>query len=534
MIMLTDPGQSTATIRDLMLRAAQKWPNRPALVFDGSGEVFTFAELDSLTNRIANCLTEAFGIRAADKVALMLPNVSAYPLLWLALTKSGVITVPLNPAYKIEDARHLLKHSEACLIVTTEDRLDLVRDIQRDCPGLRHALALESLGNDRSFLAQVATRHDILPPTVAHPDMVTNIQYTSGTTGLPKGCLLTNRYWLQIAEVIVSSMEPALGADDVILTAQPFSYIDPHWNLVVALRSGARLVVLERFRPSQFWPKVAEHGVTFFYCLGAMPTLMLEMAKSDAETAHRVRRVVCSGIPANRHAELEARYGVPWVEAYGTTETGADISDWSMEEHAALVGSGCLGVVNAYREARVVDESGNDVGVDAVGQLLLKGPGMMLGYYKNAEATASAIRDGWYHTGDLVSRDENGRFFFSSRQKDMIRRGGENISAAEVEAVLETHPDVVIAACVPVPDTLREEEVKAYILLRDREIDPATKVSELLLFAREKLARFKVPRYWEFRDSLPMTPSERVKKNELSGIGGGESYDSSTGMWVRG
>lgn len=534
MIMLTDTGQSAGTIRDLILSAAQQWPTRPALAFDRSGEVFTFSQLDILTDKIASYLREEFGIGEADKVALMLPNVSAYPLLWLALAKSGVITVPLNPAYKIEDARHLLKHSEACLIVTTEDKLDLVHDIQRNCASLRNVLALKSQGNSLSFLERATARQDSSPQTVPHPDMVTNIQYTSGTTGLPKGCLLTNRYWFQIADVIVSSMKPALGVDDVILTAQPFSYIDPHWNLVVALRSGAKLVVLERFRPSQFWPKVAEYGVTFFYCLGAMPTLMLEMAASEAETMHRVRRVVCSGIPANRHAELEARYGVPWVEAYGTTETGADISDWSLEDHASLVGSGCLGVVNAYREARVVDESGNDVGVDAVGQLLLKGPGMMLGYYKNAEATASAIKDGWYHTGDLVSRDENGRFFFSSRKKDMIRRGGENISAAEVEAVLETHPDVVIAACVPVPDSLREEEVKAYILLRDHETDPAAKVSELLSFSREKLARFKVPRYWEFRDSLPMTPSERVKKNELADIDGGESYDSSTGMWVRG
>ena len=530
--MSQDSKVTANTIAEMLLRAAEQWPDRTALVFDASGDEFTFAELESQTCRIIGFLAGEFGIVAGDRVALMLPNVSAYPLFWLALARMGAITVPLNPAYRTEDARHLLTHSGASLIVTTREKVELVEDIRRTSVDLKNALFLSSGGRDDPFFETIRAARSAPPEPDIGADTVTNIQYTSGTTGLPKGCLLTNRYWMQIADVIVASMQPELSGDDVVLTAQPFSYIDPHWNLVVTLCSGAKLVVLERFRPSQFWGKVAEHDVTFFYCLGAMPTLLLKMPVSKEETAHRVRRVVCSGIPADRHAELEGRYGVPWVEAYGTTETGADISDWALEDHASLVGTGCLGEVSRYRTARVIDEDGADVGIDEVGQLILKGPGIMLGYYRNEAATAEAIQDGWYHTGDLVRRDARGRFFFSSRQKDMIRRGGENISAAEVEAVLQMHPDVVIAACVPVPDALREEEVKAYIVLRDRNSDLPSKVADLISFSSDRLARFKIPRHWEFREALPMTPSERVKKNELRADGRQEkSYDRVAGQW---
>ena len=516
----------------MLLRAAEQWPDRTALVFDASGDEFTFAELESQTGRIVSFLAGEFGIAAGDRVALMLPNVGAYPLFWLALARMGAITVPLNPAYRTEDARHLLTHSGASLIVTTREKVDLVEDVRRTSGDLKNALFLSSGSKEDPFFETIRTFRGCPPGPNIGAATVTNIQYTSGTTGLPKGCLLTNLYWIQIADVIVSSIKPELSGDDVVMTAQPFSYIDPHWNLIVALRSGAKLVVLERFRPSIFWAKVAEHGVTFFYCLGAMPTLMLKMPVSKEETAHRVRRVVCSGIPADRHAELEERYGVPWVEAYGTTETGADISDWALEDHASLVGTGCLGEVSRHRVARVIDEHGDDVAVDEVGQLILKGPGIMLGYYRNDAATAVAIRDGWYHTGDFVRRDDRGRFFFNSRQKDMIRRGGENISAAEVEAVLQMHPDVVIAACVPVVDALREEEVKAYIVLRDKNCDLTSKVAELISFSSDRLARFKIPRHWEFREALPMTPSERVKKNELHADGMREkSYDRVEGQW---
>jgi crotonobetaine/carnitine-CoA ligase len=207
---------------------------------------------------------------------------------------------------------------------------------------------------------------------------------------------------------------------------------------------------------------------------------------------HPVRVVQCSGIPADRHADLENRWGVPWYEAFGMTETGADIRVYP-EDHDALVGTGCLGRPARHRSVVVV-----------AGELMLRGPGMFDGYLGHP----SPFREGWFPTGDLVRLDDEGRVYHLGRAKDMIRRSGENIAAAEVEQVLMAHPGVLLAAVVGVPDEIRGVGVKAYV------VGTAT-AGELAAYCAARLAAFKVPRYWEFRDDLPRTPSERVAKQLL-------------------
>jgi len=238
-----------------------------------------------------------------------------------------------------------------------------------------------------------------------------------------------------------------------------------------------------------------------------------------------VRMVMCSAIPPGRHAEIEARWGAPWLEAFGMTETGGDLAV-SMDEHDVLVGSGSLGRPMPDREARAVDDDDADVPDGAVGELVLRGPNMMDGYFKNEEATAALFRGGWLHTGDLVKRDAAGRFYYVGRKKEMIRRSGENISAAEVEETIASHPAVRMAACVPVPDDIRGEEVKAYVVLRD---GAAAEPAELNAHCADRLAYFKVPRYWTFVDDLPRTPSERIAKHIL--VGGVD--DLRAGAWDR-
>jgi crotonobetaine/carnitine-CoA ligase len=200
---------------------------------------------------------------------------------------------------------------------------------------------------------------------------------------------------------------------------------------------------------------------------------------------------MCSGIPAERHAELETRFGVPWREVYGTTETGADVMVYA-DMASDLRGSGSIGVALPHRELRIGDEHARPVPRGQVGELLIRGTAMMDGYFRNAEATQSAFALGWYHTGDLATMDAQGAVRIVGRKKDMIRRSGENIAAAEVESVIEQHPAVLLAAVVAVPDDLRGEEVKAYVVLRDAQarFDPEA----LAAFVEARLARFKVPR----------------------------------------
>lgn len=454
--------------------AAAAHPDRPAWTFDlgdGSPETLTYGEVAARSASYAQALRER-GVGPGDRVGVMLGNTPEFPLAWLALMRLGAAMVPLNPRYGPTDLRHVVEDAGAGLVLAWPAQHALVGDL---------AAVLEP---SRLVPSGTWTQGPVDPAAVV------NVQYTSGTTGRPKGCLLTHRYWTTLAGSMVAEF-PRVADEDVLLTAQPFHYVDPQWNVVTALVAGAHLVALDGFHPSTFWSKVREHEVTYFYCLAAMPTLLLRMPPDPLDRTHRVRAVQCSAIPTALHAELEERWGVPWFEAFGMTETGADIRVGS-DDHDALVGSGCLGRPAAHREVRLVE-----------GELWLRGPGMMEGYLGHPSPFRE---DGWFPTGDLARLDDDGRVYLTGRLKDMIRRSGENIAAREVEDVLLTHPAVRLAAVVGVPDEIRGEEVKAYV------VAPGTAPDELDAWCRDRLAGFKVPRFWEFRDDLPLTASHRVAK----------------------
>jgi crotonobetaine/carnitine-CoA ligase len=302
-----------------------------------------------------------------------------------------------------------------------------------------------------------------------------------------------------------------LGEDDTLLTSQPHSYIDPQWNVIATLRAGAHLVLLDGFHPSTFMADVARFGVTVFYCLGVMPTLLLKQPDRASDRDHSLKRVFCSAIPPELHGAIEERWGVPWFETFGMTETGIN-TVVTAHDHDRCVGSGSIGRPVPHNEAAIFDEDDRELPDGEVGELVLRGVGMMEGYHRDPEATAAFFRNGWALTGDLASRDARGFIYLRGRRKEMIRRGGENVAPIEVETALATHPDVVECAVAPVPDADMGEEAKAYVVRRDTSAAGAV---ELASYLGDRLASFKVPRYWEFRDELPHTPSERVAKHEL-------------------
>ena len=467
------------TLVDLLDRAATDHPQRPAWTFDlpEGGRRLSYADVAERTRRLAAGLAER-GVGPGDRVGVMLGNTPEMPLTWLALMRLGAAMVPLNPRYRRDDVAHVLTDAAVRLVVARPQHHELLTSYA----AVVGPDELESPGAE-----------DVPAPTPT-PETVVNVQYTSGTTGRPKGCLLDHAYWTTLGGSMLTE-HPHLTSDDVLLTAQPFHYVDPQWNVVAALMAGAHLVVLDGFHPSTFWSKVREHEVTYFYCLASMPVLLLKMPPDAADRDHRVRAVQCSAIPPALHAALEERWGVPWTEAFGMTETGADIRV-SAEEHAELVGSGSLGRPAAHREARI----------DEAGQLWLRGPGMMQGYLGHP---SPFDEDGWFPTGDLARTDESGRLYLAGRLKDMIRRSGENVAAVEVEEVLLAHPAVHLAAVIGVPDEVRGEEVAAYV------VAPEASAEELSAWCAERLAGFKVPSIWRFRDDLPLTASLRVEKAAL-------------------
>ncbi|MBZ5739855.1 AMP-binding protein [Nocardioides mangrovi] len=464
----------------LLVWAEERWPERPAWTFvapDGGERTLTFGQVGDQSSALAQALRDR-GVGPGDRVAVMLDNRLEHPLLWFALARLGAAMVPLNVKYRSVDAQHLVDDAGVRLAITSPAYADLLRGLS-PAPEVVLVEDLEPAGDFEQHEVDAAA--------------VVNVQYTSGTTGRPKGCLLSHRYWTTLGRSLTEEF-PRIGPDDVLLTAQPFFYLDPMWNVVTALMAGAHLVALDGFHPSTFWEQVRRHEVTYFYCLAAMPTLLLKMPTDERDRDHRVRAVQCSAIPPALHAELEERWGVPWFEAFGMTETGADLRV-TPEDHDALVGSGCLGRPAAHREVRLDEDS----------QMWLRGPGMMDGYL----GRPSPFSDGWFPTGDLARLDDEGRVYLVGRLKDMIRRSGENIAAREVEEVLLAHPAVRLAAVVGVPDEIRGEEVKAYV------VAPDASPEVLAAWCGERLASFKVPSQWEFRDDLPLTASHRVEKSKL-------------------
>jgi crotonobetaine/carnitine-CoA ligase len=492
-------------------RAAELWPERNGLYVELDDVQLTFSELEAQTNRYADALA-TLGVTPHTHVAIMLPNCSAFPLLWLGLAKLRAVMVPLGVKYGPHDAHHVLADSGATHFITTNAHLERLQVLGFTPPERLNVLTIDAAAND-GLAGALHAASDSQRSELPRPEDRINIQYTSGTTGMPKGCVLSHRYWLTIARKNVSH-PPLIGNEDTMLTAQAFYYMDPQWNLITSLAAGATLVMLDGFHPSTFWSRVREHCATYLYCLGAMPSLLLNSQPTEKDREHAVRRVYCSAIPRGRHRELEERFGVRWFEAYGMTEAGA-ISSIHPDEQSALLDSGCVGTAAPFREIRIVDAANQPVERGEVGEIVVRGTGLMDGYHSNDAATAEIFRGGWLHTGDLGTMDEAGRIYFAGRTKDMIRRGGENVAAAEVEQVLQLHPDVSLAACVPVEDELRGEEIKAYVLVSESLEDAEGFITGLAEFCAQRLARFKVPRYWSTVTSLPMTASSRVAKGEL-------------------
>ena len=488
---MTDLDAFEEDLAGLVERAATRFGEKVFLTF-GDGSSLSFAEFGSRVRSFA-ALLRGRGIEPGQRVGLMMKNSLDYPVAWLGAIAAGAIAVPTNSRLGTTDAQFIFGHSGAVGVVVDSHTEPIARAAGGD-------LILIPVGDTEPGDAAIVEQH---------AGNVANIQYTSGTTGFPKGCLLTHRYWQQMGAVAVEVMR--LTQDDTLLTSQPHSYIDPQWQVIAALRSGAGLVILDSFHPRTFMADVARFGVSVFYCLGVMPTLLLKQPSGPVDRDHSVTRVFCSAIPTEQHAEVEARWGVPWMEVFGMTETGINTAV-SVEQAGRFVGSGSIGRALEHNEATVFDVDDRPLPPGHVGELVLRGTGFMRGYHDDPEATAEFFRGGWAHTGDLVEQDAEGFIYYRGRRKEMIRRGGENISPVEVESALGSHPAIVECAVAPVPDPDLGEEAKAYVVLRP---GAATDTRSLHSFLSERLASFKVPRYWEFRASLPHTPSERVAKHEL-------------------
>lgn len=498
------------TIVALLARAAQIEPERPAMLFE-DGLTVTRGELLERSERFAGYLREV--TEPGEMVAAMTSNVTEFMIAWFAAVASGCVFVALNPDAGEHDLGHVLSDSSAVLVVCDERSEERLRALQPRPPALRELLVLQ--GEEPARLDPWQGTEPLrFAELELDPKAITNVYYTSGTTGPPKGCMVSHAYWRRLVRSYLG--ERGLGRDDRILCCLKFFYNDPSWQLLSSLQVGAALVVMRKFSVSRYWNVVRENDVTQLFTIGSIPALLLSAEPTDRDRDHKVRFGVQVAVDAALHREMTDRWGIPWMDAYGLTETGGLVS--VPPEHAEeLTGSGSMGRPREGIEVRLVGDDGEEVGVDAPGELLVKAPDIMSGYLNRPQATAEAIdAEGWFHTGDYVRRDANGWMYFVGRKKDIVRRAGENIAASEVEEVLRSHPEVIDAAVVPVADTLRGEEVLAHVYTLSTR--PANELAgELTEYSEAKLAKHKVPRYLLFTsEDFPRTPSMRVSKNKLA------------------
>lgn len=508
---LTVTGQTDGPgdLLDLVRAACQADPERPILIFE-DGVVVTRGQLWAQVESFAGYLRSRAG--PGDRVAVMMANRAEFMITWLAAVACRAVLVSLNPAARSHDAGHILRDSAARIAVVDPEHEALFRELQPSCPALAEIVVAG--GTEPVGLAEYAGPAPAPAGRAAEAaGDVTNVYYTSGTTGPPKGCMVGHDYWLRFADLVIELYDITVA--DRMLCCLQFFYNDPPWQLLVALRAGTALVVMRRFSVSRYWRVVREHDVTVLFGIAATASLLLKAPASDEDTDHRVRLAIQVGIAAPLHKDLVARWGVPWVEAYGLTETGLIVA-MPAEFAQEMLGSGSIGLPCPGAEVAVVDSAGAQVAGDEIGEIVVRAPGLMRGYLNRPEATAETYRGGWLHTGDLGRRDSRGFLYFQGRMKDIIRRAGENIAAAEVETVLRSHPGVLEVAAVPVLDTLLGEEVKVHILLAGEHTPASVPPAELIAFSAARLARYKVPRFLEYRvDDFDRTPSMRVKKESL-------------------
>jgi len=504
---VTAAGPETRTLVELLAHAGATNPGDPALLYE-DGLVISRGELLERSERFAGWLAEH--TTPGEMIAGMMANRTEFLVAWLAAAAAGVTFVALNPEAGPHDLTHVLEDSGAVLVVCDAASVPLLDEVGA-LPSIRERLVIEGAepGGLDPWEGAAPLRFEGLE---VDPKAITNVYYTSGSTGKPKGCMVDHRYWQRLVDNYL--FERGMGPDDRVLCCLKFFYNDPSWLLLTSLTAGAPMVVMRRFSVSRFWNVVREFGVTQLFTIGSIPALLLSAAPTDRDRDHKVRFGIQVAIDAPLHREMVDRWGIPWTDTYGLTETGGLVSV-PVSEADAAVGTGTMGKPRSDMEIRVVDDEGVDVAPGEIGELLARGPGMMTGYLNRPEATAEAIdAEGFFHSGDRVRVDEDGWFFFVGRKKDIIRRAGENISATEVEEVVRSHPDVIDAAAVPAADVMRGEEVLVHVYTAAA---PSPSLAASITdFCAARLAKHKVPRYLAFRtEDFPRTPSMRVAKQEL-------------------
>jgi crotonobetaine/carnitine-CoA ligase len=495
------PRARPMLILDVLARNAAARSDHPFILHEG--RCVTHREFDALTNRAAHVLQDV-GIGKGDRVTLALGNCIEYLVAAFGVLKAGGVMNPVNPALGARELGYILAHAEPKAIITNRDSAAAFLSSGLPRPA---GCVVASFGHavgavDLDALVGAA------PETPVHVPLTgadaSTLLYTSGTTGNPKGVLCRHQSTGAAGAHFLSTL--GITRDDTILAVTPLFHGNAWGAVVTAVQAGGTIAFPKAFRASEFWPLVHATQTTVLYTLGTILAILLTQPPSELERSSRLRVILGLGSAPIRDRIIE-RFGVQHVaECFGSTDAGVV----TIEPLGAAPRPGSAGPPVPGVTVRIVDDVGRALPPRQVGEITIHSPHRMAEYFRDPQQTAEALRDDWFYTGDLGYVDDDGWLYFVDRKRDVIRRGGENISSVFIEKTLREHPCVAEAAVIGVPDPVLGQEVKAYIVANA----PVT-AEELRAFAAERLARFQVPRLWEFRDVLPKTATQRVEKYKL-------------------
>jgi crotonobetaine/carnitine-CoA ligase len=498
------------SIRALVERRGRDERASPFCFFEDA--CLTFGDLDQRVNRLANGLA-TLGLAPGDRVAVMLANHPDHVCALLALAKLGITQVPINVHLKDLGLRYLLEHSQPRAVVADSrfapelvvalagsNSVDLV--VWRAVPVPLGAV--RTVGFDDVVAAGAPEPPSATPPS----DHLVSITYTSGTTGPPKGVMLGDKSYQMAGRVAGQAAEVRPG--DVMLMWEPLYHIGGSQVILTCLQHRVPMALLERFSASTFWAQARRCRATQMHYLGGVLGLLLKQPPRPDDADNPVRIAWGGGAPGHFWEPFERRFGVRIREVYGMTEA-ASFTTINLEGRVGSVGRPV-----PHFEVRIVGDDGRPAGPGERGEILVRErePGLLMkGYFKDPERTADAVRDGWLHTGDLGAYDDDGFVYFAGRRTDSLRHRGENVSAWEIERVVSMHESVEECAVVGVPSEVGDEDIKVFVKpLAGRHLDPL----DLIRSCERHLAYFQVPRYVELVNDFPRTPTQRIRKDELS------------------
>ena len=512
----------TTTLPEAFARAVRGFPDAPFLAVPRNperaylpgGYEITYARAGEAIAELAGAYRAA-GYGVGHRVATLLENRPDYVLHKLALNSLGVCCVPINPDYRAGEIAYLLDHCKPHLLLGLESRVNQLEEGLAQSTHRPHTVVVGSGEPIPTVLGRAAGGFAPEPSTPA------SILYTSGTTGRPKGCVLSHGY-----EVASGAWYASLGGlvtlrpgKERIYNPLPLYHVNAAVvSLIGAILTGNCQIQPDRFSPQRWWREVVETRASIVHYLGIVAPLLIAQAPCAEERQHEVRLGIGAGIEPQLHAAFEQRFGFPMVEVWGMTEMVRVLADNIAPRE---IGTRAFGRARPGIEVRVVDESDRDVPDGQPGEMLIRHSAdtprrdFFSGYLDDEAATEAAWRGGWFHTGDTVVRAPDGMLHFMDRKKHIIRRSGENIAAAEVEALLQSHSKVAQVAVLAVPDEVREEEVLACVVPAEGLAGDAALARELFAWCHERLAYYKAPGWVRFMDTLPTTGTQKIQKHQI-------------------